>query len=105
MLAFPRNDFLFGRDFHEGYVSSNDKEYTLVLEVPGMSKEDIKIEVENNYLSISGEIKILDTTKTLRRKFLVPKDVDSIEATTANGLLTITLAKTPQSQKRLIQIK
>jgi HSP20 family protein len=104
MLLFPRTDFDFHK-FNDEYFSSNDKEHTLVLEVPGMSKEDIKVEVEGNYLLISGEVKILDAIKTLKRKYVMPKNVDSVEATTENGLLTITLTKVPQAQKRLIQIK
>jgi HSP20 family protein len=104
MLLFPKTDFDFYK-FNDEHFSSNDKEYVLVLEVPGMSKEDIKIEVEGNYLLISGEVKILDTVKTLKRKYVMPKNVDSVEAVTANGLLTITLIKVPQAQKRLIQIK
>ena len=38
-------------------LAANDKEYTITVEVPGAEKDDIKIEVANNVMTISGEKK------------------------------------------------
>jgi HSP20 family protein len=38
-------------------VSEDDKAYTVKAEIPGVSKEDIKISVDGNQVSISAEVK------------------------------------------------
>ncbi|MCI5137300.1 MAG: Hsp20/alpha crystallin family protein, partial [Candidatus Electrothrix sp. AR1] len=38
-------------------LAASDKEYTVTVEVPGAEKDDIKIEVVNNVMTIRGEKK------------------------------------------------
>lgn len=38
-------------------VRENNKEYILQFDIPGIKKDDVKIEIENNRLSVSGERK------------------------------------------------
>lgn len=38
-------------------VSEDDKDYTIKAEIPGVKKEDIKISVDGNVVSISAEVK------------------------------------------------
>jgi HSP20 family protein len=38
-------------------VTENDKAYTVRAEIPGVKKEDIKISVDGNQVSISAEVK------------------------------------------------
>ena len=44
-------------------ISETDNAYQVRLEVPGMEKEDISIEVENNILTVSGEKKTEEESK------------------------------------------
>src|SRR5512140_2135833 len=38
-------------------VSENDKEYLVSAEIPGANKEDIRVSIDGNYVSISADIK------------------------------------------------
>lgn len=81
---------------------TQDKQYILVLEVPGYDKKDIKIKTNNRKLFIEGKIK--DTkadsaTENLNKNFnyviSLYDDIDqkAIASQLKNGILTITLPR------------
>jgi HSP20 family protein len=92
--------------------------YRLVAELPGMTKEDITITLENNVLRLSGERKFEKDAKkesyqrvertygTFARAFTLPSQVnhDKVEAAFENGLLTIVVPKAEQAKPRKITI-
>jgi HSP20 family protein len=92
--------------------------YRLVAELPGMTKEDITITLENNVLRLSGERKFEKDVKkesyqrvertygTFARAFTLPSQVnhDKVEAAFENGLLTIVVPKAEQAKPRKITI-
>ena len=92
--------------------------YRLVAELPGMTKEDINITLENNVLRLSGERKFEKDIKkdgyqrvertygTFARAFTLPSQVnhDKVEASFENGLLTISVPKAEQAKPRKITI-
>ena len=107
-------------------VKENDKEYTVEIAAPGMSKDDFKIRVnEDNALVVTLEHKNEQKEekkdeKYLRREFsyshfeqalLLPDDInkDEISASMEHGVLNIVLPKivvTPEAPKeRVIDIK
>lgn len=81
-------------------------------EIPGMKKEDIKVSVQSNILTITGERKHESETKNktfhrversygkFSRMITLPTDVDSdkVKATYKDGILNITLPK-PEAVK------
>lgn len=85
---------------------------TVKAEVPGMNKDEIKVTVRDNVLSISGERKQEKETKEktyhriertygkFNRRITLPTSVgaDKIKATYKDGVLSITLPK-PESVK------
>ncbi len=101
-------------------LSANDKEYTVTVEVPGAEKDDIKIEVANNIMTIRGEKKQKKEEKekdyyrqerfygSFQRVFSLPKDADQtdIKATFKQGVLTVTMPrkKMPKSDVKEIEI-
>jgi HSP20 family protein len=95
-------------------IHDEDKFFTIGLDIPGLKKEDIDIEVKDNHLIISGERKT-EKTGVLRserrygkfsRIFSLPQNLDTeaIEASYENGVLEIRLTKEEKSQPRKIQI-
>jgi HSP20 family protein len=100
-------------------ITENDKDITIDLEVPGMKKEDIKVEVRNNVLTVSGERKQERKTHTpegsrierhygrFERSFTLPDTVDDnkIEAAYQGGVLTLTLPKTAKAVKKEVQVQ
>jgi len=101
-------------------VIQKDNEYQVVAELPGMNKEDVKLSVKDDILTISGEKtneqKIeKNNYKRIERSFgkfsrsiRLPRDVDhsKINASQEHGVLTITLPRIPSpANQQLIQIK
>jgi len=98
-------------------VWERNGEIHLRLEMPGLTRDDVTITVENNRLTISGSRPdwSVEGTVLLRerrvgdyfRLFTLDKTVDTekIEATMKNGVLDITLAVAKEAQPRRIEIK
>lgn len=81
---------------------TQDKQYILVLEVPGYDKNNIKLKVNNHKLLIEGNIddtKANSTTDHLNKNFnyvmSLYDDIDqkAISSKLKNGILTITLPR------------
>ncbi len=102
-------------------VQETGTELTLTAELPGMSEEDVELELENNVLTIRGE-KVAETTDedeearshvferrygSFTRSFSLPRTVqsDGIEATFRNGVLTVHMPKVPEAKGRKIAVK
>ncbi len=85
--------------------------YYIRLELPGVKKEDLKVEVQDRLLQLSAERRATsggqDTSFALTRSLAVPEGVaaDSISAKLENGLLQITLPKQEQRKPRSIEIQ
>jgi HSP20 family protein len=93
-------------------------EFVLTADLPGLAEDDVKIEVENRVLSISGERasaseetkagyrRVERATGAFRRTLTLPEGVDG-EAITASfdkGVLEITIPKPEQRKPRRIEI-
>ena len=92
--------------------------YVFNMELPGMSKEDLVIELNNNTLSIKGEKKeekdikedsfhrIERSSGSFSRCFSIPKNVNStkIEASMKNGILKVKIPKVEEAKTKSIAI-
>lgn len=92
---------------------------TLSFEVPGMKKEDFKVSVKDNILSVSGSREVRDEesneqyirreiqTGSFCRQFTLPPTVrvDNIDAQYKNGILAVSLAKLEEAKPKEIEIK
>ena len=129
---FPAFDVLFNDFFNERHetpflpavnIKESGDAFTLEVSAPGRNKEDFKIELNNNQLTLSAENKeerseTDDTGKFTRREFrlssfkrsfTLPHTVanDKIEANYENGVLTLSLPKREEAKAkpaRLIEI-
>jgi HSP20 family protein len=100
-------------------VMETEKEIRVVTEMPGLKRDNIEIDVENNVLTIRGEKREERTEGeqgrwhlaerrygTFSRSFVLPRDVDSenIQASFQDGVLTVTVPKSEKARRRRIEI-
>jgi HSP20 family protein len=92
--------------------------FVVVVELPGMRKEDIEISLHDGALTISGERKREKSSNgetaqrseryvgTFRRSIALPSRVDpsKVSATYQDGILKVTLPKTEEAKPKQIQV-
>ncbi|MDX3958996.1 Hsp20/alpha crystallin family protein [Aliarcobacter skirrowii] len=94
--------------------------YHVDVDLPGVKKEDIKVDINKNILTISGERKTKDEIKQedyykvetyfgkFSRSFTLPEnaDIENIEAKSDNGVLEVVIPKLKDDiTKKSIEIK
>ena len=124
------NAFLVPRAFATDLVrqplvdlADNGKEYVVKAEVPGISKDDLSIEISENGIEISGETKSEQKEEDKDKGFLrrerryasfyrsvpLPEAVltDKAEAELKDGILTVRLPKVapPEKKTKKVQVK
>ncbi len=107
------------KDFSPACDITETKSHFIVnVDLPGVKKSDVNIEVNNGILTISGERRnelnqndgaesyYERTYGTYKRSFNLPESVDpeSIEANFENGVLSVALPKAKAKQARKIEI-
>jgi HSP20 family protein len=99
-------------------LEDREKDYLLKAEMPGFKKENIEIEVEDNFIAITGEVGWKydkkeheyickeRACKTFYRIVDLPEPikVDEVTANLAEGVLEITLPKKTPKQKRKVKV-
>jgi HSP20 family protein len=102
-------------------IAETENDFQIELATPGLKKEDFKINLDKNVLSISAEKKTEESTETKKfskreysynsftRSFTLPDTADQtkIEADYTDGILKLTVAKREEAkfQSREIAIK
>ncbi len=84
-----------------------DKDNTYVrAELPGVTREQLNLELVEGYLTLTATRKDSDREFTLTRSLALPADVqaDKITAALEHGILTVTLPKQEQAKPRKIAI-
>jgi HSP20 family protein len=114
-VLFNRTDSMPAVNLHE-----DEKNYTLELAVPGIEKKDLKIDINEDVLTISSEIKneAEESRNGYKRKefsyssfsrsFYIPENVnrDMIEANYKDGILSVALPKQEMEKDKIArQIK
>jgi HSP20 family protein len=97
-------------------IEEEDDSYVIEADVPGVKKDDVKIEQVGNELLVNGEIKERVRKGTLRRqtrrvgrfsfRVLLPEQVDGdkIDAKLDNGVLTVRVPKAQRAERRRVSI-
>jgi len=100
-------------------ISEDDKGYVVKAELPEMKKEEIKINVLDDVLSISGERKYEKEEKgkkyhrveraygSFMRSFTLPEDADGskVSAEYKDGVLNVRLPKSEKARPKSIEVK
>ncbi len=115
------NRAVINRPFEDGFLSAdwvpsvdvteNDEAFMIKAELPEVNKDDVKVSIDKNILTISGErLEEVKDEKQHRiersygrfsRSFSLPEDVDSdkIHAESKNGMLYLTIPKSVEKQQ------
>ncbi|MBN2536939.1 Hsp20/alpha crystallin family protein [candidate division WOR-3 bacterium] len=100
-------------------IEETENEITVRAEIPGMKKEDIKISLTGDTLSISGERRheteqrgktyhrIERAYGRFMRTLVLPNDVqaDKVKAAYSDGILELTMPKSEKAKAREISIE
>lgn len=100
-------------------LAKKDKStFSVEIDLPGVKKEDIEVNVHDNTLSVSAVRNMKKEVKEddyymqesfygkIARSFTLPKDIDkdNVEAKLDDGRLYITLKKTPSAKTKTITV-
>ncbi|WP_083979741.1 Hsp20/alpha crystallin family protein [Demequina salsinemoris] len=99
-------------------VKETDDAFTLHIELPGVKAEDVELSLEDNVLTVAGERSFYDESegegyRRIERRFgrfhravRLPDRVspDKVEATYADGILTVTVPKAEDAKPRKITV-
>lgn len=121
------DDIAFGFPFRQAgaplmprvNVTESEQELVLSLAIPGVSKEEVKVVVQDDVLTISGERKFNKEEKSERfvrrefhegsfsRSFTLPNTVDasSVKADYKNGILEVRIPKREEAKPREVEVK
>lgn len=94
-------------------IKEDDKSFQIELAVPGLTKEDIKVVLDDGKLTLSAELKKDEKKEdekilkrefhyhSFKRQFSLPKEVESnkISASYNNGVLLVTVPKSKSSKE------
>ena len=100
-------------------ISETEKAYELAFELPGLDEQDIQVHVEDSTLTVTAERK--DDREQEGRKWhrvehrygryvraiSLPRDAssDDVDAVYKSGVLTVTVPKAPEAQKKRITVR
>jgi HSP20 family protein len=121
------NDDFFGKDFLADFFDSsthksipevnvmeNKDEFRIEVAAPGLAKNDFKVDINNNVLTISSEKEAKDVEEnekfirrefsynSFQRSFSLPETVnqDKISANHKDGILTISIPKRDEAKEK-----
>ena len=100
-------------------VVENEDNFIVKASIPGINVDDINITLEDNVLTISGEVKSDETQESERYhirerrygsfsrslNFRTLVNGDNVEASYENGILTLTVPKAEEVKPRRIEVK
>ena len=99
-------------------IFESEAEITLLADIPGVSSENVSIDLHENQLTLSGEVEPLISEKegyllqefetgTFHRQFTLSDRIDqkAITATVKDGVLRLVLPKAEKARPRKIEVK
>ncbi|MBO8130695.1 MAG: Hsp20/alpha crystallin family protein [Candidatus Marinimicrobia bacterium] len=100
-------------------IEEREKDYYVTVELPGVKKDDVKITIKDNMLTISGEKKSEKKEKgkdyhrservygKFQRTFRLPDmvETENVQAEYKDGILHITIPKKKEAMAKEIEIK
>jgi HSP20 family protein len=99
-------------------ITETDTAYLIKGEIPGVNREDVRVNIENGMLTMSGERKLEKDEKgkkfhriersygSFMRSFRLPDNIDeaAVKAEFKDGMLNVTLPKSAQPRNKAISV-
>ncbi|MGE5616667.1 MAG: Hsp20/alpha crystallin family protein [Bacillota bacterium] len=99
-------------------IIENPEGITLRADLPGVARENLAIDVDNDTLTIEGDVALGEPANLqgvyaevrvahYKRSFVLSRDLDAsrIEASMKNGVLTLVVPKAEQAKPRRIAVR
>jgi len=100
-------------------ISETETEYLIKAELPEVSKEDVKVTIDEGVITISGERRnefehkdekihrVESFYGNFSRSFRLPEDADvnAVQAESRNGILKVRVPKQPASRARTVEVQ
>lgn len=116
---FGNSETLHAGQWPKADIYEDTEGVTLRFEVPGLSAEHIKVQVNDNTLTVAGERKLENEEKranyrriegvygAFERSFALPQNLDTekLNATYRNGMLQVFVPRSERAKPRSVQIK
>lgn len=86
---------------------SNENDYTLSVNLPGIHKEDIELTLEGETLLLNYKTRTTKESKSLSFSTYVPIgcDLNTVKSVYQNGVLTVTFQKTESAKSKKVPIE
>lgn len=99
-------------------IRESEKEYVVSAELPGLKREDVRVRLEDNVLTVEGERRMEKESQGERvhrierhygsflRRFALPEDADAkgIRAVVRDGVLTVRVPKREVKRPKPLEI-
>ncbi|MET0764360.1 MAG: Hsp20/alpha crystallin family protein [Blastococcus sp.] len=97
-------------------IEETDDAYVIEMELPGVKKDDVDIEINGRELTVSGEVKEKERAGILRRRtrkvgefhyaVTLPMEIDAenVKADLDDGILSITVPKSQKAKSRRVTV-
>jgi len=118
LFDFAKTTNVYGSSLPAVNIKENENQFEVEVAAPGLSKEDFKIEVENDVLTLSSEREESKENQednykrkefsysSFRRTFTLPEnlvDADKIEAKYIDGVLNVVLPKKEEAKPKPVR--
>lgn len=117
-VASPQENTYAGKYFTpDTDIFETDKELYVIMDVPGVKKEDISVRLERNVLHVDAKVNCQDyrdikpiyseyNIGNYARSFTLSNEVDQskIEASMKDGVLSLKMPKVPVAEPRKIKV-
>lgn len=82
----------------QSFVENNEQEYKIEVALPGVGKDDLKIDIKKDVLTITVDesCESVFVSKTFKKRYGLPKEgvsLDKISAKMEDGILTLVIPK------------
>jgi HSP20 family protein len=97
-------------------IEETEDAYVIDADLPGVKRDDVKVEIRDSELVITGELKEVERKGLIRRqtrrtgrfdyRVILPRDVDpdKVEATLHDGVLKLRVPKAAKAKLRQVEI-